>query len=66
MNILKTKPIHISQGAWVGAKAIILPGVTIGKHAIVGAGAVVIKDVNDSDVVGGNPARVIKNNNGNK
>lgn len=61
MNILKTAPIHIKEGAWVGASAVLLPGVTIGEHAIVGAGAVVTKDVESYTVVGGNPAKVIKN-----
>ncbi|WP_425453518.1 acyltransferase [Companilactobacillus furfuricola] len=60
MNILKTAPITIREGAWIGAKAILLPGVTIGEHAIVGAGAVVTKDVESYAVVGGNPAKLIK------
>ncbi|WP_420360969.1 acyltransferase [Companilactobacillus halodurans] len=60
MNILKTAPITIKEGAWIGAKAVLLPGVTIGKHAIVGAGSVVTKDVTEYTVVGGNPAKVIK------
>ncbi|KRL97338.1 hypothetical protein FD28_GL001768 [Levilactobacillus hammesii DSM 16381] len=62
MNILNTKPIHIKQGAWIGARAIILPGITIGEHAIVGAGSVVTKSVANFDVVAGNPAKVIKRN----
>ncbi|WP_425452463.1 acyltransferase [Companilactobacillus formosensis] len=61
MNILKTAPIHIKEGAWIGARAVLLPGVTIGEHAIVGAGAVVTKDVEPYTVVGGNPAKLIKN-----
>lgn len=61
MNILKTAPIHIKDGAWVGAWAVLLPGVTIGEHAIVGAGAVVTKDVESYTVVAGNPAKLIKN-----
>lgn len=60
MNILKTAPITIKEGAWVGARAILLPGVTISEHAIVGAGAVVTKDVEPYSVVGGNPAKLIK------
>lgn len=60
MNILKTDTIHIKNGAWIGAKAVILPGVTIGEHAIVGAGSVVTKDVSARTVVGGNPAKLIK------
>ena len=61
MNILKTAPIHIKESAWIGARAVLLPGVTIGEHAIVGAGAIVTKDVEPYTVVGGNPAKLIKN-----
>ena len=57
---LITKPITISKGAWIGARAIILPGVTIGEGAVVAAGAVVTKDVEPWMVVGGNPAKPIK------
>ena len=59
-NILLCKPIHIKKGAWIGAGASILPGVTVGKHAIVGAGSVVTKDVGDFEVVAGVPSKVIK------
>ncbi len=52
--------IHIMENAWVGARAVILPGVTIGKNAVVGAGAVVTKDVPDNTVVAGAPAKIIK------
>jgi acetyltransferase-like isoleucine patch superfamily enzyme len=55
-----SKPIHIREGAWLGFNAIILKGVTIGKGAVVGAGSVVVKDVPDYAVVGGNPAVVLK------
>ncbi|MDR2948768.1 MAG: sugar O-acetyltransferase [Prevotella sp.] len=55
-----TKPILIKRNAWIGAAAIILPGVTIGENAIVAAGAVVTKDVPDNMVVGGNPAKIIR------
>jgi maltose O-acetyltransferase len=54
------KKIVIRDGAWIGAGAIILGGVTIGKEAIVAAGSVVIKDVEDGTLVGGVPARKIK------
>ena len=50
----------IKKGAWIGAGSSILPGVTVGKYAIVGASAVVTKDVPDYAVVVGNPAKVIK------
>lgn len=54
-------PIHIKQNAWIGAGATILPGVTIGENSVVAAGAVVSKDVPANTVVGGIPARHIKN-----
>lgn len=55
------KPIHIKKNAWIGANATILPGVTIGENAIVAAGAVVCKDVPGNTIVGGIPAKFIKN-----
>lgn len=58
--ILSCKPVLIKESAWIGAGATILPGVCVGKHAIVGAGSVVTKDVPDYAVAVGNPARVIK------
>ena len=54
------KPIVIEDDVWIGARVIILPGVHIGTGAVVGAGAVVTKDVPDYAVVGGNPARILK------
>lgn len=54
------KPITIKRGVWIGAGAIVLPGVTVGEHSIVGAGAVVTKDVPDGVIVAGNPACVIR------
>jgi galactoside O-acetyltransferase len=56
----ESAPIKISKGAWIGARSMILKGVTIGKGAVVGAGSVVTKDVPDWTVVAGNPARVVK------
>jgi acetyltransferase-like isoleucine patch superfamily enzyme len=53
-------PVRIGDGAWIGARAIILPGVTIGTRALVAAGAVVTKDVPDDTLVAGNPARIIR------
>lgn len=53
-------PCRIEDGVWVGARAVILGGVTIGKGSIVAAGAVVIKDVPPNTMVGGVPAKVIK------
>lgn len=52
--------VHIKRGAYIGVHSIILPGVTVGEGAIVGAGSVVTKDVPPLSVVAGNPARVIK------
>ena len=58
---LMVKPIVIKRNAWIGAGAIILPGVTVGENAVVAAGAVVSKDVPDNTIVGGIPAKIIKN-----
>ncbi len=57
---LITKPILIKRKAWIGAGAIILPGVTVGENSIIAAGAVVSKDVPDNVIVGGIPAKFIK------
>ena len=59
-DVITCKPVHICKGAWVGAGSTILPGVTVGKYAIVGAASVVTKDVPDYAVAVGNPAKVIK------
>ena len=59
--VLRCKPVHIGRNAWIGVGAIILPGVTIGENAVVAAGAVVTKDVAPNAIVGGNPAKFIKN-----
>jgi len=56
----KTLPVHIKKGVWIGAGAIILPGVTIEEYSIVAAGAVVTKDVPPYSVVAGVPAKVVK------
>lgn len=54
------KPIVIRRNAWIGAAATILPGVTIGENSVVAAGAVVSKDVPANTIVGGVPAKIIK------
>lgn len=57
---ISTSPVIISDDVWIGAGAIILPGVTIGSHVVVAAGAVVTTDVAPHCVVAGVPAKVIK------
>ncbi len=59
-DILTVKDIHICKNVWVGAGATILPGVTIGENAVVGAGSVVTHNVPANSVVVGNPAKVIR------
>ena len=54
------KPIRIEDNAWLGGGVIVLPGVSIGRNAVVGAGAVVPRSVPANTVVAGNPARVIR------
>ena len=58
---LTTGKIHIKKNVWIGANAIILQGVTIGENAVVAAGAVVSQNVPANTVVGGVPAKAIKN-----
>jgi len=60
LMVLKCKPIVIKKKAWIGARAIILPGVTVGEGAVVASGAVVTKDVTPRTIVGGNPAKIIR------
>ena len=60
-QVLLRKPVHICENVWIGAGATILPGVTVGKNAVVAAGAVVTKDIAPNTIVGGNPAKFIKN-----
>jgi acetyltransferase-like isoleucine patch superfamily enzyme len=57
---VKDAPVRIGDGTWVGARAIILPGVTIGRRCLIAAGAVVSRDVPDDTLVAGNPARVVR------
>ncbi len=57
---LVVRPIHIKRNAWIGATATILPGVTVGENSVVAAGSLVNKDVPDNVVVGGNPAKILK------
>ena len=57
---VSTNPVTIEDDVWIGANAVILPGVTIGEHSVVAAGAVVTKDVPPHSLVAGGPAKVIK------
>jgi len=64
-KLMETHPfikstVVLDDDCWIGAGAILLPGITVGKMAVVGAGAVVTKDVTDHCVVAGVPARIIK------
>jgi maltose O-acetyltransferase len=54
------RPIEIGAGAWLGGGAIVLPGVTVGENAVIGAGSVVTRDVPAGAVVAGNPARPLR------
>lgn len=60
MHIGKAQPVTIGSDVWIGGNCTILPGVTIGNNVVVAAGAVVTKDVPDNCVVGGVPAKIIK------
>lgn len=57
---VSTKPVVIGNDIWVGANAVILPGITIGDHSVIAAGAIVTKDVPPHSLVAGVPAKVIK------
>jgi len=56
----KSSPVCIADDVWLGANAVILPGVSIGRGAVVGAGAVVTKDVGENTIVVGVPAKVLR------
>jgi acetyltransferase-like isoleucine patch superfamily enzyme len=58
---VSTNPVAIGDDCWIGANAVVLPGVTIGEHCVVAAGAVVTKDVPPHSLVAGVPAKIIKN-----
>jgi maltose O-acetyltransferase len=58
---LEDRQVTIGDDVWIGTRVIILPGVTVGRGAIIGAGAVVTKDVPEYAIVAGNPARIIGN-----
>lgn len=54
------KPVNIGNNVWIGGRAVINPGITIGDNVVIASGAVVTKDVPDNMIVGGNPARIIR------
>ena len=58
-------PVHIASGVWIGAGAIILPGVSIGENSVIGAGSVVTRDIPPNVVAVGNPCRVMRSINEN-
>lgn len=57
---VSVKKITVEDNVWIGANAVITAGITVGKHAVVGAGSIVTKDVPPYSIVVGNPAKIIK------
>jgi acetyltransferase-like isoleucine patch superfamily enzyme len=57
---VSTKAVTIGDDVWIGTNAVILPGVNVGSHCVIAAGAVVTKDVPDHSLVAGVPAKVVK------
>lgn len=53
-------PVHIGKNCWIGAGAIIIPGITIGDHSVIGAGSVVTKDIPSNVLAVGNPCKVLR------
>lgn len=54
------KPVNIGNDVWIGGNVVIVPGITIGNYVVIGAGAVVTKDIPDNSLAVGNPAKVIR------
>jgi acetyltransferase-like isoleucine patch superfamily enzyme len=59
-GVYPPKAVILKRGCWIGANAIILPGVTIGENSVIGAGSIVTKSIPSGVVAGGNPAKIIK------
>lgn len=59
-GVMRARPITIGSDVWIAANVVILPGVTVGDGAIIGAGSVVTHDVEARSIVAGNPARLIR------
>ena len=59
-SVVQHEKVVVKSKAWIGFNSIVLKGVTIGEGAVVAAGSVVVKSVDDFTVVGGNPAQIIK------
>lgn len=57
---VNTNQVYIGDETWIGANSVILPGLFVGKHCVIGAGSVVTKDVPSYSVVAGNPAKILK------
>ena len=55
-----TDPVKIGKNCWIGANVTICPGVTIGDNSVIGAGSVVLQDIPENSVAGGNPCRVLR------
>lgn len=60
-SVLKEKDVYISNNVWIGARAIILKGVTIGENSVIAAGSVVTKSFPSNSLIAGNPAKLVKN-----
>lgn len=54
------QPVHIGENCWIGARAVILPGVTIGDNSVIGAGSIVTKDIPPNVIAVGNPCQVLR------
>ena len=60
MSLQYNKPVHIGNNCWIGAGALIMPGVTIGDNSVIGAGSVVTKDIPANVVAVGNPCKILR------